>query len=323
MADTNKEFGAFNENIKIPQSKVNRMNESRESARTKIKHWFSDNHPDYPVSFWIQGSHKNSLNIRTEDEDCDQDDGIYIDRDPDESVDGTTLQEWILEAISNITTLNPEHKSRCVRNFYQPYNMGSFHLDYPSYYKTESMAHPMLTVKDSDLEESDPEEFTDWLNKMTDDKGQLRRLIRYMKAWCDHLDIDMPNGLTMTVLACNNYLARDGRDDEALYFTLIGIYQGLDNKWECIMPSTPFDDLLEQHDIVFELDFMSALADLIKDGKKALDEDSKHEASKLWKGHLGKRFPIVPKENSRGNRAALGSLVGNNKPYFNGRRGLC
>lgn len=320
MANTNKHFLEFDRKTSIPDSKVKLMNDKREKARTKIKDWFAEHHPDYRISFWIQGSHKNSLNIRTKDDDCDQDDGIYIDKNPEDSVDGTALQEWILKAIKDITTEDAEHKDRCVRNYYKPYNMGSYHIDYPSYFKTDDMDHPMLTVKNADLEESDPKEFSDWLTEQTDDKGQLRRLIRYMKAWCDHIDGDMLNGLTLTVLACNHFVAKDDRDDEALYYTLIGIYKELEAKWECIMPATPRDDLLEPYDSTFQTNFMNRLYDLISDAKKALDEDSKHESTKLWKNHMGKRYPIESKPVSVGSRAALGSMVGNNKPYYNGNK---
>jgi len=320
MANTNKHFLEFDKKTSIPESKVKLMNDKREKARTKIENWFAEHHHDYPISFWIQGSHKNSLNIRTKDDDCDQDDGIYVGRDPEDSVDGTTLQEWIFEAIKDVTTEDAEHKDRCVRNYYKPYNMGSYHIDYPSYYKTDDMDHPMLTVKNSDLEESDPKEFSDWLVEQTDDKGQLRRLIRYMKAWCDHIEGDMLNGLTLTVLACNNFVTKDGRDDEALYYTLSGIYRRLDNKWKCIMPAIPGDDLLQRYDYTFQTNFMNSLNSLIKDAKKALDEESKHEATKLWKKHMGKRYPLEPKPVSVGSKAALSSLVGNNKPYFDGTR---
>ncbi len=323
MADTNKQFSEYDDNLKIPKSKRDVMITSREKGRQIIKKWFEDNHPDYPISFWIQGSHKNHLNIRTEDEDCDQDDGVYIDRDPEDSVTGTTLQKWIVEALTGSTSTPPAHKSRCVRNFYKPSGLGPYHIDYPVYYKTEDMDHPMLAVKNSDLEESDPQEFTQWLDDEIADKGyQLRRLIKYMKGWADNISKKhkMLNGLTLTVLACNNYEASEDRDDEALYYTLLGIYEDLDNTWECIMPATPNDDLLERYDDTFERNFMNVLANLITDAKEALDEESKHKATKLWKKHLGKRYPLVAKEVKVGSRAALGTLVGNNKPYYDGQK---
>jgi len=319
MANTNKQFQDFDDNLSIPKSKRKKMSEAREATRDRISSWFREHQPDYPISYWIQGSHKNSLNIRTEEDNCDQDDGIYVERDPTDSVDGTTLQEWILEALTGSNSTTPEHKSRCLRNFYKPYSLGTFHIDYPSYYKTEEMAHPMLTVKNSELEESDPQEFTEWLNSITDDKGQLRKLIRYLKGWADHKSnlLDMPNGLALTVLACQSYVVIDSRDDEALYHTLLGIQSALLAKWECIMPSTPYDDLLANKGYTFQVNFMNALADLISDGEKALEESSKHRASKLWKSHMGTRYPLAPEENKIGNRSALAGLVGNNKPYFN------
>ena len=321
MANTNKQFQDFDENLSIPMSKRQKMSESREATRDRISLWFKNNQPEYPISFWIQGSHKNSLNIRTEGDNCDQDDGIYVDRNPEDSVDGTTLQEWIFEALEGSTSTTPEHKPRCIRNFYKPNNLGTFHIDYPSYYKTEDMFHPMLTVKNGELEESDPKEFTEWLKDITDDEGQLRRLIRYLKGWADYKSksIDMPNGLTLTVLACNSYVAVDSRDDEALYETLQGIQSALQTEWECIMPSTPHDDLLANTDYTFRVNFMNSLSDLISDAEEALEVSSKHKASKLWKKHMGTRYPLAPEENTVGNRAALAGLIGNNKPYFDDR----
>ena len=246
MANTNKQFQEYNDELKIPKSKRDAMIVSRKDGRNRIEKWFAENQPDYPVSFWIQGSHKNHLNIRTRDEDCD-------------------------------------------------------------------------------LEESDPQEFTEWLDEQVENHGdQLRRTIKYLKGWADHISRNhkMLNGLTLTVLACDNFEEVADRDDKALYFTLIGIYNGLNAKWECIMPATPGDDLLERYDSVFKKNFINALADLINDAKKALNEESKNKASKLWKKHLGKRYPLATLPVTQGNRAALGSLIGNNKPYFDGTRGV-
>jgi cyclic GMP-AMP synthase DncV-like protein len=324
MANTNTQFLEYNDNLKIPKSKRDIMIESRTAATERLKKWFEKNQPEYPISFWIQGSHKNNLNIRTEDEDCDQDDGLYVDRDPEDSVSGTTLQNYVVKALTGSTITSPSHKAKCVRNYYQASGLGPYHIDYPAYYKTDDMDHPMLAVKNSNLEKSDPKEFTGWLNDQVDDQGQLKRLIRYMKGWADNISKmhKMPNGLILTVLSCNNYISRSGRDDEALYDTLTGIYNGLDANWECIMPAIPNDNLLERYDETFQSNFMNALNNLINDARSALEEASKHEATKLWKKHMGKRYPLVQKEAAVGNRAALAGLVGNNKPYNSGKTGI-
>jgi len=325
MANTNKQFQEYDINLSIPVSKKEKMAISREAGRKQIEAHFKKNHPEYPVSFWIQGSHKNSLNIRTEEDDCDQDDGVYIDRDPQDSVDGTTLQKWVFEALKDITTETTEHRKKCIRNNYKPINLGTYHLDYPVYYKTAKMDHPMLAVKNSDLEESDPQEFTAWLNKNTDDKGQLKRIIRYQKAWCNFKSKEhqMLNGLTMTVLSVNNFVEVINRDDQSLYDTLKSIHKNLTLSWRCIMPATPGDDLLAKYDDKFKTDFMNALSELLDDAKKALDEDSAHNASKLWKNHLGKRYPLAPedkKTQDNSGHAAIAPIIGTNKPYLNGKK---
>jgi hypothetical protein len=321
MANTHKQFSEFEENLRIPKSKREAMITSRNKAEEIITKWFEENQPDYPISYWIQGSHKNDLNIRTLDESCDQDHGVFIDRDPADSVSGTTLQKWIVEALTGSSSTTPAHKKRCVRNFYQGGNLGPYHIDYPVYYKTDEMEHPLLAVKNSELEESDPQEFTEWLDKQISKHGyQLRRIIKYLKGWCDNLSKKhkMPNGLTMTVLACENFVPRVDRDDEALHYTLVRIFTQLDISWECIMPATPNDDLLSQYDKVFQNNFMNALAAIIKDSEEALELDSKHKASKKWNKHLGPRYPLAPHDTKVGSRAALAGVVGSNKPYYSG-----
>jgi hypothetical protein len=319
MANTDKQFKEYKDNLVIPSSKRTKMNDARDRTREKIQGWFKKHHPDYPISFWIQGSHKNALNIRTENDECDQDDGLYVNRNPVNSVDGTTLQKWIIDALAGSTSTAPEHKNRCVRNIYKPTNLGSFHIDYPSYYQTDQMKYPMLTVKDSGLEKSDPQEFIQWLSTKTDDKGQVRRIIRCLKGWASFQSINhqMPNGLSLTILACNDFVSMDARDDESLYKTLIKIQSVLQGKWQCIMPTAPGDDLFAGYDYTFKSNFMAALQNLIDDGRQALNHESKHEASVLWKKHLGSRFPLAPKEVKVGSRESLSALVGDNKPYFN------
>ena len=323
MSNTHKQFSEFDENLKIPKSKRDAMIKSRKRAEEILVKWFADNHPDYPISSWIQGSHKNHLNIRTQNESCDQDHGIYIDRDPDDSVSGTTLQKWIKEALTGSTSTTPAHKKRCIRNFYKAGKLGPYHIDYPVYYHPKDLDHPLLAVKDSELEESDPQEFTEWLdNQIAKNGQQLRRIIKYLKGWCDNISKrhKMPNGLTMTVLACNHFCSSTARDDESLHDTLLGIHQQLSWNWRCKIPATPHDDLLEQYDETFKNNFMDSLSALIDDSSKALDEESAYKASKKWRKHLGFRYPLAPQEKKVGNRAALAGIIGSNKPYFSDRK---
>ncbi|HRG33557.1 MAG TPA: CBASS cGAMP synthase [Saprospiraceae bacterium] len=316
MANCNKEFRNYDDNISIPSSKREQMSESRESSRSKIIKHFKEHHPGYDPTFWIQGSHKNGLNIRTENDDCDQDDGIHFNRDPKDSVDGTTLQTWVFDAVKDDTTEGAEHRNKCIRKKYKENFLGKYHIDYPVYYQTERMAHPLLAVKNSTLELSDPKEFTEWLLNQKDDEGQLVRCIKYTKGWCDYIGLKqpMPKGITMTVLVAKNISFQKGRDDSSLHNTLVNTRTALGLKWECIMPTTPHDDLLNGYDQQFKSNFLKSLDDFIADAYKALTESSQQNACELWKKHLGTRFPVT--KESIGNRAALAGLVGNNKPYY-------
>lgn len=324
MADCNTQFIEYNENLNLAKSKNEKMNASREASRGKIIGHFKENHPGYIPTFWIQGSKKNGTNIRTEDDDCDQDDGIYFNRNPKDSVSGTVLQGWVYDAVKNDTSEGAQLRKKCVRKLYKENQMGTYHFDYPIYYQTESMPHPKLAVKKEDLEESDAEEFCTWFDGKRDKAGQLVRIIKYLKGWCSYKGKtqDMPTGLSMTVLA-SKHIVHNSKDDQCLYSTLVAIRSALQASWSCYMPTTPKDDLFARYNYDFRVNFMRALDAFIADAKKALDETSVRKASLLWKNHLGTRFPIPEEKKSiPGSQASLATLIGGNKPYYGDRKNL-
>jgi len=284
MANCNKLFLDFNDDLRVRKSKVQSLEKSKDSLRNKVKSYFTENHSEYIPNFFIQGSKKMGTMIRTKEDTCDLDDGIYFFQKPD--VTGTTLQNWILEAIKDVTNTPPMHKKKCIRVIYQ----GDYHIDLPIYYKLDEDAHPFLAVKDEEFEESDAKEFIEWFIEKKDEKGQLARIIRYLKAWSDHLLNKMPCGLAMTVLAEDN-IEYDDRNDISLKETLKKIHKSLTDDWECVMPTTPFDDLFDDYDETRKRNFLIALYKFIEDADKAIDDERNQlKASKLWKKHLGIYF---------------------------------
>jgi hypothetical protein len=327
MADCNKQFIEYNENLNLTKSKSDKMNQAREASRDKIIAFFKEEHPGYIPTFWIQGSKKNGTNIRTEDDDCDQDDGIYFDRDPKDSVSGTILQGWIYDAVKDDTTEGAQWRKKCIRKLYKENHMGSYHFDYPAYYSTDKMMHPKLAVKNEELEESDAEEFCTWFDGKKDKAGQLVRIIKCQKGWCSYKSKyqGMPTGLAMTILVSRHIVFNAQRDDQCLYDTLQAIRSELQLNWVCKMPTTPQDDLFARYDDNFRVMFMKALDDFINDARKALLNESKRKASMLWKAHLGSKFPVPEEEEQKsttipGNQASLAALVRSNKPYNSGKK---
>lgn len=209
MANCNKLFLDYDDNLKISKMKKERLKESKETIRERIKKHFKDNHSEYKPEFYIQGSYKMKTTIVTKDDECDLDYGVYFKREV--GVTGTTLQQWIKEAVEGATTVSPEHKKKCVRVIYK----ADYHIDLPTYYFSEDWDHPKLAVKNENLQESDPKDVVDWFVGEKDDNGQLVRIVKYLKGWGDHKRNKMPSGLAMCILASES-MQYDERDDIAM-----------------------------------------------------------------------------------------------------------
>jgi hypothetical protein len=128
-----------------------------------------------------------------------------------------------MEAAENHTEQQPKDKDPCVRVHFKD----GYHVDLVIYYKKE-FEHPHLAHKRDGWIVSDPKEFMDWFNRQADPDGQLKRIVRYFKAWRDHLRGDMPSGLILTILATTN-ITFDDRDDIAFLETMKRIHNSLNS----------------------------------------------------------------------------------------------
>jgi len=286
MANCNDLFQNFHADISIGKSKRERMMNSKNGLRSRIRKWFKDNHSDYEPKFYIQGSYKMKTGIRTKDDICDLDDGIYFFRNPD--VTATTLQTWVWSAVNGYTSSTPEHRKKCIRSIFA----SDYEIDIPVYYKIDGQNY-RLAIKNTGFEESDPKEMVDWFNGKKDNDGRLIRQVKYLKAWCDNKRNKMPNGLAMTILASNAKvnIVLNERDDITLKDILKEIKKSLDIKFECKVPAVPNDDLFADYDETRKNNFLKALNNFVDDAEKALKEENQLTASTLWRKHLGERFP--------------------------------
>ena len=97
------------------------------------------------------------------------------------------------------------------------------------------------------------------------------------------------------------------------------IEKQIKEKFECKMPTTPYDNLFAGYSDAKERNFKNNLSKFIEDAKKAIDESNQLKASKLWKEHLGERFPDGKDEDEKKESASLlKPIVGTAKPYYNG-----
>ena len=236
------------------------------------------------LEFQSQGSYvmDTIINPEREDGEYDIDDGVYFlgDRNQDDRPSPEEFHKFVIAAISEGEGLEIEEiidKDTCVRVRYSGENGDiNYHVDLPIYYATD-VRKPELGDKKKWWCISGPvkfivwfeeliqsgfkaeyilernlynDEYEKWLNDRRKKDHQLRRIVRYLKAWSDHIGGDMPPGVVMTILAGSdsNYVESE-RDDVCLRDTLVNIKSWLNhNGFTCPRPTTlKGEDLFKEY----------------------------------------------------------------------------
>ncbi len=293
MANCHKLFLDFNTVIALNSSHKESLRKSRNAVRDKIREYFRDQQNGFFPKFHGQGSFMMNTIIEPLDGEFDIDDGIYfkVEAKPFQSI--STFHRWICEAVDGHTKQSPIDKQTCIRLVYAR----QYHLDLPIYYIIEGQT-PYLAHKGKGWIKSDPREFLKWFNSKADNNGQLKRIVRYLKAWSDYRKGDLPSGLIFSILAANNIIF-DERDDVALYQTLLNIKSSLELNFVCYRPTTPvYENLLEDYSKTNKDYFLEQLDSFIQSAEKALDEKTNQKgACKAWQRHFGnERFPFESEE---------------------------
>jgi len=189
-----------------------------------------------------------------------------------------------------------------------------FHVDLPMYYSNTKRSPDLAHLKKSWVT-SDPVEFIEWFERkvksgfkaeyiyerklfsaqyqawkedVRKQDAQLRRIVRYLKAWCDYKGNEMPCGIILTILAAENYETNE-RDDVSLRDTLINIQTTLEKEFVCRRPTTPKnDDLLEAYE--HKEYFTNELSSFANAAKQAINEVNQKRACGKWQSSLGSRF---------------------------------
>ncbi|HEY8361520.1 MAG TPA: CBASS cGAMP synthase [Tissierellaceae bacterium] len=289
MANLNSLFLTFNENITLSATKEENLKTGRNALREKIKKNFQENGRNTPKFCW-QGSFAMRTIINPlGDNEYDIDDGVYLqgysDKDKSEWPATTTVHNWILNAVDGHTDTPPVNKNTCVRVIYA----NNYHIDLPAYIIKDDVAY--LAHKKDGWVESDPKAFTDWfVGKVQDNGEQLRRLVKYMKAWKDYKDVDL-KGIAITILVSNNFYSYDNRDDKSLLGTVTNIIDTLEEKFECIKPVKPNEDLFKDFSESKKENIFNALKRLKDSLDEAINEEDEEKASEVLREQFGDRFP--------------------------------
>ncbi|WP_276483774.1 cyclic GMP-AMP synthase DncV-like nucleotidyltransferase [Paraflavitalea pollutisoli] len=347
MAHLHETFKQYNQVIRLSDEKRDELIRSRNELRARIssRHKLHQNTAQKPyeeLEFQSQGSFEMDTIIAPENDDYDLDDGVYfIGKLPaSQRPAPTVFHKAIIDAIGNYDSSKEViDKDTCVRVIEKK----GFHIDLPIYYAGNKEC-PDLAVKSKGWILSNPIEFIAWFEEKAQSgfkKGflyeaklfseyerwlgdvrkndvQIRRIVRYLKAWGDLRREEMPCGLVMTILVANNYYPHD-RDDISLKETLVLIESALRKDFKCLRPTSPQgEDLLASYNN--KEAFMRYLQYFIDNAKKALTEEDHTIACEHWRKSLGKRFKCQEKQQLNvapyvKATTSLAAGAGTSKPY--------
>ena len=216
------------------------MRERRDSNRRRLKPGLGRDEEPKPVDYRSQGSYAMRTMVQQPDKDYDVDDGVYFNIDQLKGPRGgdrsaSDVKEMVRKALHDDTFDRPPEKLKnCVRVYYK----AGYHVDVPVYRRIVDEnewgeEETRIELAGADWKVSDPLTVTDWfldtnkeLSPDSDNGGQLRRLVRLLKAfarsrpsWRDHI----ATGFMITKLVVEKYSANAAREDVALYDTMVAI----------------------------------------------------------------------------------------------------
>jgi hypothetical protein len=344
MANCHDSFLQFNSKIRLSEPNRQMLRSSRDLIRGRIDANFrkiaDPSKYGQSVEFHSQGSYVMDTIITPIDEDFDLDDGVYFMGQLSRLQRPSTEQfhELVLQLLKPIedTIAKVIDKPTCIR----VQTDRGFHIDLPIYYAGDKNCPDLAHTVDGWML-SNPLEFIEWFEEKTKSgfqKGfllesrmfaayntwkedirnkdvQLRRLVRYLKAWANLRKGEMPSGIIMTILAANNFVL-DNRDDISFTATLENIRKTLEKDFVCRRPTTPKgDDLFAAYTNSQKEYFMTALRTFASAARQALDNPNPKEGCIKWQRHLGDRFPCqhmkdeIPGSNTYRTPAILGGAA--------------
>lgn len=297
MADLSNEFKTFHNRVTLSSGKKETLRKARNAIRELIRKYFRENLKVTLPKFLGQGSYAMRTTINPIDSEFDIDDGVYLqhldENDSREWPTPETVHLWLVKATDGHTNEKPIDKRTCVRVRYA----GQYHVDLPSYSNLND--EYMLAEKgEKGWHRSDSLALTKWFTENVKTQGeQLRRIVRYLKAWADFQSGrrgNMPSGLILTVLAAHHFHA-DGRDDLSLLNTVQVIANVVYPIFCVYNPVDIEEELTARLTDEQKTRFQKAISDLASDAALAIKTDDREEASKLWRRQFGDRFPAVEK----------------------------
>jgi len=263
---------------------------------------------NYSIYSWLQGSYKFATQLRplSINDEFDIDLGIYFQWEgtPDKGNFSPLEFKNMVQQCMEIYAKTQDDikqiaspKMRCNRIHYE----GNFHIDVPTYHLDNLHDTRALATEDNKWEDSDPKAIYVWFKTQVPEeiRPQVRRLIRYLKAWAI-LNLEEGNGkpsaILLTILVAELYpmLSEEqcSSDDEALATILELI---LDR----IKQNPTIRNPVDQNEIISDrlgkngmLALQSHIEEFYSIAQKALSAKTEFEAADLWSKIYKHFFPL-------------------------------
>ncbi|MDJ0902483.1 MAG: nucleotidyltransferase [Xenococcus sp. MO_188.B8] len=339
MADIQKYFEKFHENIKLKRFKENAtLREKRDRVLDRLKNnWdkvFEDediNPPKYET--FDQGSYDLGTGNKPTNGDYDIDVGIIIRISKDDYPDPVKVKKWIYDALYGHTK-SVEIRRPCVTVFYQKDGEDIYHVDLAVYCESDDKIYlakgkPNSSEENRVWEKADPHELSKLIKEHysdRDDDKQFRRIIRYLKRWKDvKFSQDgnaAPIGIGVTIAAYYwfkpnktvDYCANTTKynDLKALNQFVQKIINNFTTVWQdgesverlrVVLPVVPNCDLFDKMTDNQMINFKEKLENLQQALKDAITEADPTEACKLVQEQFGEDFPVPEKKDTAEKRS--------------------
>lgn len=267
----------------------------------------------YPVSTWIQGSYKFGTLIKplSKGEQYDVDLGVYFSWSKTEGATPgpvqlkswaqTALEEY-LDECAEAKSVDTPPKERCARIVYAE----QFHIDVPAYHFDADTDERRLATESNGWEDSDPKKVYVWFKEKVEnpERDQLRRLIRYFKAWSviafDESPAARASSILLTVVASDAYVSGgvgDSNLDDEDAFCLVAetMLKRLQDDSRVPNPVNEDENLNRIPADEFEK-FLEKLQNLVDVGERAAQCEDVAGAALAWADAFSYVFPLPDTE---------------------------
>lgn len=292
MADLHHEFQHFHGIIQLSAGKQAALQIARNIIRERIRRYFSGTLKQPVPKFRCQGSDAMNTIVNPVNGEYGTTDGVYLQHLPHRSCNNWPAPATVHSWLANATGGRPLDDRTGVRARYA----GPYHVDLRAYGQLRGKLMLAGNGDDGVWHASDPMPFIRWFRNYVNLRGeQLRRVVRYMKAWAD-LQAGrrgpFPGGLILTVLAANHFQDHK-RDDLAFAKTLMTISTAVRLKFQVLNPIYIYEELSSSLTKTQKKRFQEAVREAAADALEAVTVENRYNACQCWRKQLGDRFPMV------------------------------